>query len=223
MRSYLTFTFLLVTFFTACQSQKEKSAKAYEEGLKLSKEAHTAYEKGDAKTANDLHSKAIAQYKEALQFDSTNKQIRGEMAASYYESSNYKDALDWYTKATAQDGEKAAYYRNMGIIKVKTGELEPGKDLLEKSVSLDHSAENRDAVVKALTEAGKRQFEEGKATKVKGNMELAKKQQNDAMSVLMMAYYYDNTRKDVAAIIAQYADEIGDNTVKVQYTKLSQQ
>lgn len=223
MKSILTFTLLIALFFTACESQKEKSVKAYEEGVTISKEADAAMKNGDSKGAGDLYSKANTAYNKSLELDSTNMSARSAIASNHYKNKDYTAAIEWYAKANTLEGEKAPNYREMGLIKISMDELNEGKEYLEKSVALDHSEENRKEIINGLLAVGDNKFKEGTNLKTQGNVDAAKKQQNYAMSVLMLAYYLDNTRKDVAGTIAKYADEVGDYTVKVQYTKLSQQ
>ena len=225
MKSTLTSAvfFLFLIFITGCESAKEKSGKAYDAGIALAKEADASLEKGDTKAAGETYAKAIASFTESIKHDSTHTSARSAIAHAHFKNSNDAEALAWYEKAKGAEPEAAMNYRDMGLIKVKQGELDAGKDLLEKAIALDHSGGNLNEMINGLVAIGNDKFKAGANNKTQGNVEEAKKNQNYAMSVLMLAYYHDNTRKDVAGTIAKYADEVGDYTVKMQYTKLSQQ
>lgn len=223
MNRFITLAAIILFGFSSCVSSKEKATKVYEEGVALSQQASASLEKGDATNAQALYKQSIEKFDAALQLDSTLTAARSAKAASLYGSGQYQDALSIYQQVNGTEGgETAASLRDIGLIKLHQGELTEGQEFLDKAITLDHSKELVAAINKELLRIGEKNFNEGAELKKQGDSDTAKKHQSYAMNVLMLAYYYDNTRKDVAGKIAEYADVVGDYTVKMQYTKLSQ-
>ncbi|WP_207496701.1 hypothetical protein [Aridibaculum aurantiacum] len=222
MKPFITLS-VVIGLLASCVSPQEKAAKAYDEGVALAKQAEATKEKGDAQAALALSKQSLDKLNEAKQHDSTHAGLHTAMAHSYFVAGQHAEAMSQYKIANAKEGEKAANYREMGLIKLIQGELSEGHDLLDKAVALDHSKDMIDEINKGVVQVGEKSFQNGEEVKAKGDKETAKKHYSYAMNVMMLAYYYDNNRKDVAEKIAKYADEYGDYTIKVQYTKLSQQ
>lgn len=222
MNRFSTLLFICIAMLVACVSTEEKLTKAYSEGETLAKEAALAEEKGDSKNAQQLYTQAIEKYDQAIALDSTHQPSRAAKAHSLYKAGRHQDAL-LYLQPLADAGDDAASLRDMGLIKLQMGDVSQGQAFLDRAVEIDHSKAMIDQVNKELVQIATKNFDEGLELRERGDVDKGKSQQGYGMSVLMLAYYYDNTRKDLAGQIARYADEVGDYTVKTQYTKLSQQ
>lgn len=222
MKLVFTLSSFLIILFLSCQTPQEKAAKAYQEAVALTTQAEEAKAKGDLASATNLSKQSTEKLQEAIKLDSATDGTRAAIAHNYFVAGQHQEALQWYEKANATEGEKANNYMEMGLSKLTLGELNEGHTLLDKAIALDPSKEMIGRINKGMVPIGEKSFEDGQAAKNKGDLEAGKKQQNFAMSVLMLAYYYDNSRKDVAEKVAKFADEIGDHTIHMQYTKLSQ-
>jgi tetratricopeptide (TPR) repeat protein len=204
-------------FLTSCQTKADKAFNTFNEGVSLSLDAADAQGKGDFDKSAALNKKAIEKFKETLKIDSNHKVARSALAHSLYLDRQFREAIDWYEKANEKDTPVAVNFLELGLCKVNLGQVKEGRETIEKALKLDTSKELRTNTALDLTDIGTRAFSFGKQYLAKGDEENGKNYQHFAIAVLMMAFDFDNSRKDISAKITQYADEIHEKAIADQY------
>ena len=204
-------------FLISCQTRTDKAFAVFNQGVTLSLDAANEQGKGDFDKAAALNKKAIEKFKETLKIDSNHKIARSALAHSLYLDGQFKEAINWFEKANEKDTPIAVNFLELGLCKINLGQVKQGREKIEKALKLDTSKELRTNTALDLTDIGTRAFSFGKQYLAKGDEENGKNYQHFAIAVLMMAYDFDNGRKDISTKITEYADEIHDQKIADQY------
>jgi len=204
-------------FLTSCQPKNDKAFTVFNEGVAFSLDAAAAQEKGDFEKSAQLNKKAIAKFEETLKIDSNHKIARSALAHSFYLDGQFKEAIDWFEKANKKDTATSANFLELGMCKVNLGQVRDGREAIEKALKLDTSKEFRTNTALDLRDVGTRAFDFGKQYRANGDEEKGKNYQHFAISVLIVAFDFDNSQKDISAKITEYADEMHDKTIADQY------
>lgn len=215
--SCLCMTFVL---FSCGENKKDKSDQAFNEGITFSMNSIEEQGKGKPEKAVALNKQAIDKFKETLKIDSAHELVRSALAYSLYMDKQFKNAIHWFEQANKVKDGFAANYRGMGLCKINLGQIREGKADIDHAFSLDTTKEIREITVEDLNDIGESAFLYGDEFMKEGNREKAKDYQTFAVGVLMLAFEYDRSRKDIALTIAGFAEKLGDKETVIKYKKL---
>jgi tetratricopeptide (TPR) repeat protein len=176
--------------------------------------------KGNFEKAAALNKQSIDKFKETFKLDSTHPVVRGALGHSFYIDKQFEEAIHWFEQANKVSGEMAANYREMGLCKINIGQIKEGKDDIDKAFSMDTTKEIRELTLQDLTDIGELAFQYGDGYIQQGEPDKGKDYKAFAIGVLMLAYEYDNSRKDLAIKIADFADKSGDKETAKKYKAL---
>ncbi len=213
----LTIAALCLCFSFSCQTKSEKAFKIFNEGVAFSLDAADAQQKGAFEKSAQLNKKAIEKFKETLQIDSNHKVARSALAHSLYLHGQFSEAINWFEKANKTDTPTAVNFLELGMCKVNLGQVKQGSQSIEKALKLDTSKELRANTALDLEDVGVRAFSFGKQYIANGDGENGKNYQHFALSVLMTAFNFDNTQKDISTKIVAFADEMHEKAIADKY------
>lgn len=86
---------------------------------------------------------------------------------------------------------------------------------------MDTTKEIRELTIQDLTDIGELAFEYGDGYIQKGEADKGKAYKTFSIGVLILAFEYDKSRKDIALTISKFADKIGDKETAMKYRTLS--
>ena len=206
----------------ACSQKKnDKTFQIFNEGVKLSLNAIDEQIKGNFDKATSLNNQSIEKFKETLKLDSTHPVVRATLAHGYYVAKQFKEAIHWFDQANKVVGESAANYREMGLCKINLGQINKGKADIDKAFSMDTTKEIQEITVEDLADIGELAFQYGDNYIQEGESDKGKAYKEFAVGVLMLAYDYDKSRKDIASTIADFAGKLGDKETATKYKELA--
>jgi tetratricopeptide (TPR) repeat protein len=223
MKTVLTLatTFMLFNLFSCGQNKETKSFKVFNEGVALNLQSITEQEKGNYDKALEFNKQSIEKFKETLKLDSTHTAVRSALGHSLYIDKQFKEAIHWFEESNRLNGEQVQNYRELGLCKVNLGQIKLGKADIDKAFSMDKSKEIRDLTLLDLADIGNLAFEYGQGYEKDGELEKGKNYKVFSIGVLMLVYEYDNSKKDIALKISDFADKIGDKETALKYKQLA--
>lgn len=215
---------LIIVIFTitACSKTREEQAvDVFNEGVTLSLDAHTYEESGQTKKANELYTRAIEKYKETLRIDSAHQHARSALGHSYYMQKKYNEGIYWFEQANKLDTPMAINYREMGLCKINMGQIPNGWHDLERAFAIDGGKEIKETTIVDLTDIGQLAFKYGEAYEAEGAKEKGTTYKRFSIGVLLTAFTIDTTKKEIAAMISEYADKIGEKPTAEKYRAIA--
>lgn len=209
------------SLFACGQKKTDKSFQAFNEGVTLTLNAIEEQNKGNFDKAASLNKQSIEKFKETFKLDSTHPVVRSALAHGFYIDKQFKEAIHWFDQANQVNGEAAANYREMGLCKINLGQIQEGKADIDRALSMDTTKEIREITVQDLVDVGQLAFEYGDGYVQQGEPDKGKAYQAFSIGVLMLAFEYEKSRKDIASTIAKFADKLGDKETSIKYKALA--
>jgi len=203
--------------FGCSATEQKKAFIVFNEGVSFSLNAVEARQKGHIEKSIQLNKKAIEKFKETLNIDSNHKIARSALAHSLYLDKQFDEAIEWFEKSNIKDGASAVNLRELGLCKINIGQVKEGKEEIEKAFELDTSKDIRRITVDDLSDIGTLVFAFGKDYINNGNKETGENYQHFSITVLTMAYDFDNSRKDISKKIELFANELPDKKMDDKY------
>jgi tetratricopeptide (TPR) repeat protein len=199
-----------------------KAFKVFNEGVALNLNAMEEQDKGNFEKAVEINKQSIDKFKETFELDSTHPIVRGALGHSFYLDKQFAESIHWFEQANKVSGEMAANYREMGLSKINLGQIKEGKDDIDKAFSMDTTTKIRKLTLQDLTDIGELAFQYGDGYIQQGEPDKGKGYKAFSIAVLMLAFDYDNSRKDLAIKIADFADKTGDKETAKKYKALAE-
>ena len=216
---------MLFNLFSCREKQKEENKSkdfvTFNEGVSLNLQSISEQEKENYEKASELNKKSIEKFKETLKIDSSHALARSALAHSLYIDKQFQEAINWFEQANKTNGETAANYRELGLSTINLGRIQEGKFDIDRAFSMDTSIEIREITIQDLTDIGDLAFSYGDGFIQQGEQRRGSDYKHFSVGVLMLAFEYDSSKKDIASKIANYAEAIGDETTAKKYKKLS--
>jgi len=212
-------------FFTllSCGQQMDKASRIFNEGVALNLKSIEEQNKGNFEQATSLNKKSIAKFRELFKLDSTHPAVRSALGHCLYIDKQYKEAITWFERANNVNGEAAINYREMGLCKINLGQIQGGKANIDKAFSMDTTQIIRQLTVQDLTDIGDLAFQYGDGYIQQGEPDKGKTYKIFSVGVLILAFNYDKSRKDIALKVSEFAGKIGDKETSDKYKVLSGQ
>lgn len=211
------------SLFSCGQKKQDKTFQIFNEGVSLNLKSIDEQNRGNFEKAALLNKQSIDKFKETLKLDSTHAVVRSALGHSLYIDKQFKDAIHWFDQANKVNGEMAANYREMGLCKINLGQIQDGKNDIDKAFSMDTTKEIREITIRDLTDIGELAFQYGDGYIQQGEPEKGKDYKTFSIGVLMLAFEYDKSKKDVALKVSNFADKIGDKEIAAKYKTLGGQ
>jgi len=202
--------------------KRDKAFKVFNEGVTLSLDAGKQAESGNIENANELNSKPIEKYKETLTIDNNHKIARSALGHSYYLQRELKEGMHWFEQANKLDTPTAENYRELGLCKINLGQISEGKTDLDKAFEMDKGSEIKEITVLDLVDIGHLAFEYGDGYEAEGDKEKGLSYKRFSIGVLITAFNINETNKDVAKAISEYAEKIGDTNTMLKYKEIAE-
>lgn len=218
-------TLMAFSMFSRGLRKKDKAFKVFNEGVALNLDAIDEQNRGDYEKAAALNRQSIDKFRETLELDSSHPIARSALGHSLYIDRQFNEAIKCFEQAIKKsDGSAvaAANYREMGLCKINLGELQEGKNDIDKAFSLDTGKEIRDLTIQDLIDIGELAFEYGDGYIQEGDVEKGQHYKKYGIVVLSIAFDYNRSRKDIALKIADLADKIEDKETATKYKGLSE-
>jgi tetratricopeptide (TPR) repeat protein len=216
----------LILPLVGCAQSKEKQAyKLFNDGVAYSLQA---MEEQNATKSVKLEKQAIAKYLQTLQVDSSHLMVRATLGHSYYLLNNFPVAIKWFEASNKVDTASVASYRELGICRLGTGDIEGGWADLRTAFRLDSVngpaklAETKTITADDLASLGQQMFSYGEKYAAQGEPAKARDYQEAAVNILLVGYSLQSTRKDIARLIAERAKKLHNEPLRVKYTQLAQ-
>lgn len=213
-------TVMLFSLFSCGQKKNDKTFEIFNEGVRLNLKSIEEQDKGNYEKADTLNKESIIKFKETYKLDSTHTAIRSSLGHSLYIDKQFKEAIHWFGEANKVNGEAAIKYREMGLCKINIGKIEEGKTDIDKAFSMDTTKVIREITLRDLTDIGEVAFQYGDGYIRQGEKEKGNNYKIFSIEVLILAFNYDNSRKDIAKKIADLAHKFGDNETSTKYKML---
>jgi tetratricopeptide (TPR) repeat protein len=213
--------FMAFSLFSFGQKKNDKTFKVFNEGVSLNLRSIDEQNKGNFEKAASLNKQSIDKFKETLKLDSTHPVVRSALAHSLYIDKQFKDAIHWFEQANKVNGDAAVNFREMGLCKINLGQIRGGKSDIDRAFSMDTTKEIRELTILDLTDIGELAFKYGDGYIQQGEAEKGKDYKTFSIGVLILAFDYDKSRKDIALTISEFADKIGDKETAMKYKALS--
>lgn len=225
MKSIIIISVALMAFplFSCGRKESEKVFQVFNEGVTLSLRSIVEYDKGNYENAVYLNRQSIAKFRETLKLDSSHSGVRSALGHALYIDKQFKDAIHWFDQANKMNGEAAINLREMGLCKINVGQLQEGKSDIDKALSLDTTKEIRELTIQDLTDIGELAYHYGDGVIQQGDPDKGKEYKKFSIRVLMIAYNYDNSNKEIALKVSDYAERAGDIETATRYKALSGQ
>jgi len=214
---------MVFSLFACRQKKQDKVFKVFNEGVTLSLKSTKEQNKGNFEQASLLNKQSVDKFKETLKLDSTHSVARSALGHSLYIDKQFKDAIYWFDQANNVNGEMAANYREMGLCKINIGQIKDGKSDIDKAFFMDTTKEIRQITIQDLTDIGELAFKYGDAYIQKDEQEKGKYYKTFSIGVLMLAFEYDKSKKNIALKISDFADRIDDKVISKKYKTLGGQ
>jgi tetratricopeptide (TPR) repeat protein len=221
-------TLMTFSLFSCGQKKKDKpdkdskAFKVFNEGVALNLNAIGEQNKGNFEKAAALNRQSIDKFKETYKLDSTHPIVRGALGHSFYIDKQFAEGIHWFEQANKVSGEMAVNYREMGLCKINLGQIQEGKDDIDKAFSMDTTTKIRELTLQDLTDIGELAFQYGDGYIQQGEPDKGKGYKAFSIGVLMLAFDYNNSRKDLAIKIADFADKSGDKETAKKYKALAE-
>ena len=224
MRTILIITtmFMLSNLFSCGQKNESKSFKIFNEGVALNLKSIDEQGKGNFEKASELNKQSIEKFRETLKIDSTHAVVRSALGHSLYIDKQFQEAIYWFEESNKLNGGQVQNYRELGLCKVNLGQTKLGKVDIDKAFSMDKSKEIRDITLLDLTDIGTLAFDYGEGYAKEGDAEKGKNYKIFSIGVLMLVYEYDNSKKDIALKISDFANKIGDKETSLKYKQFAE-
>ena len=213
-------TIMAFSLFSCGQKKKDKTFEVFNEGVSLNLKSIHEQEKGNFEKAASLNKQSIDKFKETLKLDSTHPVVRSALGHSLYIDKQFKDAIQWFDQSNKVNGEAAANYREMGLCKINLGQIREGKNDIDKAFSIDTTKEIREITIQDLTDIGELAFQYGDGYIQQGEPDKGKDYKTFSIGVLILAFDYDKSRKDIALEVSDFADKLGDKETATKYKTL---
>jgi len=188
---------------TGCAQSKEKQAyKLFNDGVAYSLQA---MEEQNATKSTELEKQAIAKYLQTLQVDSSHLMVRATLGHSYYLLNDFPTAIKWFEASNKVDTASVASYRELGICRLGTGDIEGGWANLRTAFRLDSVngptklAETKTITADDLANLGQQMFSYGEGYAAQGEPAKARDYQETAVNILLVGYSLQSTRKILRA------------------------
>lgn len=208
MEKALAAFFCLLLFCGCDQKEKSKAFDVFNEGVTFSLQAIEAQEKGNFEGSVRLNTMAIEKFHEALKVDSNHAMVRGVLGHNYYLIRNYKDAIYWFEQAIAHDSAFAPTYREYGLSKINLGDINGGREAINKAFELDSSRTIREITTQDLYDIGTLAFDYGKGYEAEGDKEKGTVYRKFALNVLLTAHQIDSTNIAINRSITDFTQQI---------------
>ena len=219
VKSIIIISAALITFsLSSCgQKKNDKTFQVFNEGVTLNLNSIAEQNKGNFEKAASLNKQSIDKFKETFRLDSTHPIVRSALGHSLYIDKQFEEAIQWFIQANKINGEAAVNYREMGLCKINIGQIQEGKADIDKAFSIDTTKEIRELTIQDLTDIGELAFQYGDGYIQQGEPEKGKNYKAFSIDVLILAFEYDKSRKDIALTIADFADKLGDKETANKY------
>jgi tetratricopeptide (TPR) repeat protein len=211
------------SLFSCGQKKNDKAFQVFNEGVTLNLQSIDEQNKGNIDKAVSLNKQSIDKFRETLKIDSTHAIVRSSLGHSLYIDRQFKEAIYWFDQANKVNGEAAVNYRELGLCKINLGEIQEGKNDIDKAFTLDTTKEIRELTIQDLTDIGELAFQYGDGYIQQGEPEKGKDYKTFSIGVLILAFDYDKSRKDIALKIAEFAEKLDDKETANKYKKLGGQ
>jgi tetratricopeptide (TPR) repeat protein len=210
-------TIMTFSLFSCGQKKEDKTFQAFNEGVSLNLKSIDEQNKGNFEKAAFLNRQSIDKFKETFKLDSTHPGVRSALGHSLYIDKQFKDAIQLFDQANKANGEMAANYREMGLCKINLGLIQDGKNDIDKAFSIDTTKEIRELTIQDLIDIGDLAFQYSDGYVQQGEPDKGKDYKVFSIGVLILAFEYDKTRKDIALKISDFADKLGDKETAHKY------
>lgn len=211
------------SLFSCGQKKDDKTFQVFNEGVTLNLSAIEEQNKGNFDKAASLNKQSIDKFNETFKLDSTHPVVRSALGHSLYIDKQFKEAINWFDQANKVNGEAAVNYREMGLCKINIGQIQAGKADIDKAFSMDTTKEIRKLTIQDLTDIGELAFQYGDGYVQQGEPDKGKDYKTFSIGVLILAFEYDKSRKDIALTIADFAEKLGDKETAKKYKTLAGQ
>jgi len=211
---------LAFSFFSCGQKKNDKASQVFNEGVSLNLQSIDEQNKGNFDKAISLNKQSIDKFRETLKLDSTHPGARSALGHCFYIDKQFEVAIYWFNEANKVNGAAAANYRELGLCKINLGEIEEGKNDIDKAFSLDTTKEIRELTIQDLTDIGEVAFQYGDGYIQQGEPEKGRDYKTFSIEVLTLAFDYDKSKKALALKISDFADKSGDKETANKYKTL---
>jgi tetratricopeptide (TPR) repeat protein len=213
-------TLMAFSLFSCGQKKNDKTFQVFNEGVSLNLKSIEEQNKGNYEKADSLNKLSIDKFKETFKLDSTHPSVRSALGHCLYIDKQFKDAIYWFDQANKVNGEAAINYREMGLCKINLGQIQEGKRNIDEAFSMDTTKEIRELTIQDLTDIGEVAFQYGDGYIEQGEPDKGKDYKTFAIGVLILAFEYDKSRKDIALTISDLAGKFGDKETASKYKTL---
>ena len=211
------------SLFSCGQKKDDKTFQVFNEGVSLNLKAIEEQNKRNFEKAATLNKQSIDKFKETIKLDSTHPVVRSALGHSLYIDKQFQEAIKWFDQANKVSGDAAVNYREMGLCKINIGQIQVGKSDIDRAFLMDTTKEIREITIQDLTDIGELAFSYGDGYIQQGEPDKGKDYKTFSIGVLMLAFEYDKSNKDIALKIADYADKFGDKETTSKYKTLAGQ
>jgi tetratricopeptide (TPR) repeat protein len=211
---------IVFSLFSCGQKKNDKAFQVFNEGVSLNLKSIDEQNKGNFDKAISLNKQSIDKFKETFKLDSTHAIVRSALGHSLYIDKQFQEAIHWFVQANKVNGEAAVNYREMGLCKINLGQIQEGKNDIDKAFLMDTTKEIRELTIQDLTAIGELAFQYGDGYAQQGEPEKGKDYKTFSIAVLMLAFDYDNSKKDIALKISDFANKLGDKETANKYKTL---
>lgn len=209
-------------FFSCGQTKSQKAFKVFNEGVSLNLKSINEQDVSNFDNAASLNKQSIEKFRETLKIDSTHPAARSALGHSLYIDKQFKEAIHWFDQSNKIDGEAAVNYRELGLCKINLGQIPEGKGDIDKAFSMDTTKMIKELTIQDLNDIGELAFQYGDGYIQQGEPEKGKEYKTFSIGVLMLAFYYDQSKKDIALKISDFADKMGDKETANQYREIAE-
>jgi tetratricopeptide (TPR) repeat protein len=225
---YILFILLIQLLLGCGNNSKQQALEVFNQGIALSLQATNLHATADTVRASSFNRKAILKFREALKLDPTHPIARAAIGHSYYLLDDFPTAIRWFEASNKIDTASVASYRELGLSRIGTGAIDKGwADLrtafrLDSVNGADKLAETKHVTVSDLLSLGQQVFSYGEAYTVEDEPKKGRDYQEVAVNMLLIGYSIEPTRKDVAKVIAAYAQKLKNERLRAKYAQLAQ-
>lgn len=205
------------SLFSCGQKNYDKAFQVFNDGVSLNLKSIDEQNKGYFDKAISLNKQSIDKFRETLKIDSTHPVVRSALGHSLYIDKQFKEAIHWFDQANKVTGEAAVNYREIGLCKINLGLIQEGKSDIDKAFSMDTTKEIRELTIQDLTDIGELAFQYGDGYVHQGEPAKGKDYKTFSIAVLMLAFEYDKSKKNIALKISNFADKLGDKETTNKY------
>jgi tetratricopeptide (TPR) repeat protein len=205
------FSVLLVGLVISCASKEEKAFKTFNEGVSLSLDAADMANEQNFEGAEEYNLKAIEKFHETLEIDPNHEGAPSALGHSYYLLKSFKEGITWHKKALEIDSTLAVNHLEYGLCLVNVGQVELGKEAIDKALELDNGKETLAQAVYSLLDIGLLAFEYGEQYTEQGEFQKGTDYQGFALAVLLTANKIDSTNQEIRKALVNFTASMGDS------------